>query len=529
MDKTGERKRIREIASVFMKYGVKEGLTDITNPVRIRKALEELGPTFVKIGQILSTRPDILPENYINEFGKLQDNVAPEEFSDICSIVEQELKAPIEGTFLSFEKEPAASASLAQVHKAVLKSGEVVVVKVQRPKVKETMLNDIAILKRLTLFMKLTPQGHVMNPKEVVGELMQSAKDELDFLNEAQNIKRFFENNNEIKYITCPKVFEEYTTSRVLTMEYIDGIKIADTERLEEEGYDLRDMGEKLAANYLKQIFEDGFFHADPHPGNILIRENKIAYIDFGMMGTIGKGMQDKFNSFLYGIATKDIDLMTQMVMRIGVKKGSVDTKRLYSDIEQIYNSYINEALYDIDIVRLMDEIFKVCRKNNISMPREITMLMRGMMTIEGVVAKIAPDMDVMDVAVPYIKHQMIKKRNYKQDVEEQLENLYILSKTGLKIPIKLLELINSALAGKLKVQMEHTNLENSVAELNKMVNRIVFGIIVASLIIASALIIRVDAGPKTFNISSVGLIGFVSTGILGLWLLISILRSGKM
>lgn len=528
MKKYSERKRIKEIISVFIKYSVREGLAGITNPSQIRKAMEELGPTFIKIGQILSTRPDIIPESFVQEFQKLQDEVKPESFDVVREIVEKELGGPISDIFLSFDTEPIASASLAQVHTARLKDGQEVVAKIQRPKAKATMFSDIRILKRLTLFMKLTPQGHVLDPEEVVDELMQAARNELDFLNEAQNIKRFRENNEDVRYIQIPRVYEQYTTSNILVMDYIRGIKIADTNRLTLEGYDLKDMASKLAYNYLKQVFDDGFFHADPHPGNILISGNRIAYIDFGMMGVLNKSMMKKFNSFLFGVASRNVEAMAGSLVRIGIKRGNINNKKLYSDVEQIYNKYIDESLYDIELPGLLDEIFKAFRKNNITMPREITMLMKGLMTIEGVGMKLAPDLNIMEIVVPYMKSRMMDRMDFRQEVGEQLENLYTLSKIGLKIPVKMLELMNYALAGNLKVQMEHTNLEKSINELNRMVNRIVFGIVVASFILGSSLLIRVDAGPKLYGVSAFGLFGYVSTAVFGIWLLISIMRSGK-
>ncbi|MCR4436624.1 MAG: AarF/ABC1/UbiB kinase family protein [Clostridiales bacterium] len=524
-----KRERVKEIVAVFIKHGVKDGIRNINNPSQIREALEELGPTFVKIGQILSTRPDMLPESYIQEFQKLQDDVTPENFDVIKGIVEKELNGAIEDLFLTFDRQPIASASLAEVHTATLKSGEKVAVKIQRPGVREVMMTDIAILKRLAGIIKYTPQGSVLNPKEVVEELWLSLKKELDFLNEAENIKRFYEYNQDVKSITCPKVFDEYTTSNILVMDFIDGIKIDNIELLSSQGYDLKDIVLKLSNNYFKQVFEDGFFHADPHPGNIMIKDNKIAYIDFGMIGTLSKPIRDKLGTFFFSMATRDMDAMTQSVLKIGIKKGSIDVKRLYSDIEEIYNKYIEASLYDINLTQLLDEIFKASRRNNLVMPKDITLLSKGIMTLEGVIAKIYPEINIMDVAVPYAKAMVLKKSDYKQDIVEQLENLYTLSKSGLKIPLKLLELINSALSGKLKIQLEHIYLEKSVGELNKMVNRMVFGIIVSSLIIGSSLVIRLETGPKMFDISVFGMVGYIAAVIIGLWLLISIFRSGRM
>lgn len=529
MSRRNERERLREIVAVFLKHGVTSGIKGFNDPKRIRMALEELGPTFIKIGQILSLRPDLLPESFIKEFEKLQDNVKPEGYEEIEKVFEGDFKKTIGELFLDFETVPIASASLAQAHLATLKSGQRVVVKIQRPRARETILSDIAILRRLGRFIKYTSHGSVLNIQELVEELFEVTKKELDFLNEAKNIKQFFEYNKDVKCITCPNVYEEYTTTNVLVMDYIEGLKIADTERLEEEGYDLQEIGEKLANNFFKQVFEDGFFHADPHPGNIIIHENKIAYIDFGMVGTLNKGMKDRFNKFLSGVASRDIGTMTQGVLRIAVIKGEINMKNLYSDVEEIYNKYIDVSLYEVDLRRMIGDVFKVLRRNSLSVPREITMLLKGIMTIEGVVAKLVPDINIMGIAVPYIRGQILRDIDYKREITEQLENLYTMSKSGIKIPGKLVELINGALSGKLKVQMEHSNLEKAVNQLNRMVNRVVFALIVSSLIIGSSLVVSSGTGPKFYGISAFGFIGYAGAVIMGLWLLISIIRSGRM
>lgn len=529
MDRKDERDRLRQIISVFIKHGMKDGIKSIMDPGQVRAALEELGPTFIKIGQILSTRSDILPETFIQEFEKLQDRVKPEKYEDIKNIVESELKGEIDDIFQSFEKTAIASASMAQVHLAILKDGREVVVKIQRPNIKETMFRDIAILKRLVRFTKYVPQANVMDPREVVDELESAVKRELDFLNEAENIKKFYQLNHDVKYIKCPEVYDGYTTQNVLVMEYIEGFKIIDTESLNSQGYDVDDIARKLASNYFKQIFEDGFFHADPHPGNIFITGRKIAYIDFGIMGTLDNFMREKLNMFLYGAAARDIEAMVQAIFRIGIKKGTIDSRRLYSDIEQIYNSYVEVSLDNVDLPQMVEEIFKVCRKNNISIPKEVTMLLRGILTIEGVIAKLAPEINIMDIAVPYVRNQIISSRKYTDDITEQLGNLYKLSKSGTKIPLKLLELINCMLSGKLKVQLEHTNLEDSINNLNRMVNRIVFGLIVSALIIGSSVVINTAAGPKVFGLPVFGFIGYTGAAVMGFYLLISILQSGKM
>ena len=308
MDTNYTKKRFKEIASVSIKHGLKKGISD---PREFRLTLEELGPTFVKIGQILSTRPDIFPNEYILELQKLQDDVKPEEYSTVKNVVESELGNTLEEIFLYFEEKPIASASLAQVHLAILKTGEKVVVKVQRPFVKEKMTADIAILKKLAPVINFTPTGSAMDAREVVEELSNATEKELDFENEMKNIEKFCENNEDVNFILCPKVYGKYCTDKIIVMDYIDGIKIDNMSILQEEGYDLKDIATKLTYNYFKQIFEDGFFHADPHPGNILIHENKIAYIDFGLMGQLDNNMKKKFNELLEAVVDRDVNQMT--------------------------------------------------------------------------------------------------------------------------------------------------------------------------------------------------------------------------
>lgn len=530
---SNEIKRLREIVSVFVKHGLKDGITILNKPAQLRVAIEELGPTFIKIGQVLSTRPDIISQPFIDEFKKLRDNVRPEKFNDIKVIVERELAKNIDDVFLSFETEPIACASIAQVHMAQLKNGESVAVKVQRPKIKDMLISDINILKRLAKFLKIIPQGSVINPVEIVEELGSTLKTELNFLNEAKNIKIFAENNGNVQYIKCPKVFTKYSTENILVMEHIEGIKISDKEQLEKKGYYLDDIALKLANNYMKQVFIDGFFHGDPHPGNLFITEHSIAYIDFGMMGTLDKNLRQKYISMLEGIATGNIDMITNTVLRIGIIKGDININKLKPEIEEIYASYAYLPVEEINIPDMVEEIFKVCRRNSIAMPKEITMLAKGIMTIESIISDLSPDINIMKLTVPFIRKLKFDDIDIKEDIIGHLENLYLLSKQGLKTPLHFGELIDNVLAGKLKLKMEHVNLDKNINELNKMANRLAFSIIVAALIVGSSLIIRADSGQglKILGISNInimGLVGYLGAAIMGLWLLISILRSGR-
>lgn len=526
MENNYTKSRFKEIISVSLKHGFKNGIGD---PKELRLVLEELGPTFVKIGQILSTRPDIVPKEYIEELQKLQDDVKPESFSVMKEVIERNLTGSIEDVFLNFQTTPLASASLAEVYLAKLKTGEEVVVKVQRPYVKEKITADISILKKLAPFINFTTRNEIIDVKEVVEELSIATQKELDFIHEKENIKKFNLNNKDIKYIKSPHVYEKYCTPNLIVMEYIAGIKIDDTHALNKEGYDTKEIATKLTYNYFKQVFEDGFFHADPHPGNLLIYENKIGFIDFGLMGNLDSGIRKKFNSFLEGAATNNIELMTKSVLRIGIRKGEVDTNKLYQDINLLYNTYIEESIHDYDLPQILEQVIVICKKNNIVMPKDITLLVKGTLTLQGVLAKIDKELNIMDIALPYFKNKMMEDKL--KDVDLALLGNTILSsgKSILDIPPKLLELINRGLEGRLRLNLELKNMDKNFNEINKMVNRLVFSIIVAGLLVSSSLVINANAGLQIYGISAIGIIGYLGAGLAGFLLLISIFKSGKL
>lgn len=526
MDNDYTKKRLREIISVSIKHGFKNG---IGNPRELRLVLEELGPTFVKIGQILSTRPDILPIEYVEELQMLQDNVKPLNFTIMQKVIEEELKGSINDLFIEFNKTPIASASLAEVYLAKLNTGEDVVIKVQRPLVKERMLADIQILKKLAPFINFTATREIVDMKEVVEELSTATQKELNFVEEMNNIIKFAENNKDVKFITCPKVYKEYCTDKILVMDYISGTKIDDINELLEQGYDIHDIATKLTYNYFKQVFEDGFFHADPHPGNILIHENTIGYIDFGLMGNLNFNLRKKLNQILEGAATGNINLITKSVLKIGIIKGPIDVDKLHENIEIMYTNYIDKSIHDYDLPQILEQIMIICKENNISMPKDITLLIKGMMTLQGVLAKIDKTLTIMDIAIPYFKEQILKNKLRNIDLKEITMYVYTSVKSSLDLSTKVLELINTALAGRLKLNLKHQNIEDGLNEINKMINRLIFAIVVAGLLVSSSLVINANVGLKIYGISAIGIIGYLGAGIAGILLLISIFRSGKL
>lgn len=527
MDNSYTNSRLREIVSVFVKHGIKNGLG---NPKNLRLALEELGPSFIKIGQILSTRADILPLEYINELQKLQDDVKPEDFSIMKKVIESELKNSIDEIFMEFDINPVASASLSEVFKARLKTGEKVAVKVQRPFVKEKMLSDIRILKKLIPLINLTSTTkEIIDLKKVIDELTEATTKELNFLEEMNNAIRFSQNNKNVKFLTCPKVYEKYCTDRILVMDYISGIKIDNVNKLKEEGYDTEDIAKKIIYNYFKQVFEDGFFHADPHPGNLLIHNNTIGYLDFGLMGELSLSLRKKLSQILEGFATNNIDLMVNSLLSIGIKKGFVDENKLYKDVAKFYNTYANQSIMDLDLPRIFEEVVLMAKNNNMNMPHNIILLVKAAVTLQAVISKIDENISLMDVAIPYLKDKIIADKLQNADFNQLMTLLYSSVKSTVRLPNKLLELLNSITQGRLKLYVDLDNIDETFNNINKMVNRLTIAIIVSGLLVSSSLVINANVGLRIYGISAIGIFGYLSAGLAGLILLISIFRSGKL
>lgn len=527
--------RFKEIVKVLAFYGFgyivnnKIKKEENRTPENLRKALEELGPTFIKIGQILSTRPDILPNKYIVELSKLQDAVAPENFSDINEVFQKEFGKNIADCFLHFNQIPLASASTAQVYTAILNNGTEVIVKIQRPHIYEKMHLDISILYKIIALTKTKLTDSLIDPKEALDEILSVTEQELDFKNEKNNINKFKELNKNVAFLHVPYIIDEFSSSTVLTMEKIDGFKIDDLKKLHEDNYDLYDLGKKLAISYFKQVFEDGFFHGDPHPGNLLIQQGKICYIDFGIVGSLSRSLKEALNDALIAVAYRDPDKLISVFMSIGIKKGFINRNNLYEDIDYLFDSYLSTSLQNIEMSVLLQQIFDCAKKNNIRLPKDLTLLVRGLVIIEGVIAKISPDIKILDIAIPFVKSNNKFSIFKELNSDEILVRSYKFVKDFYTLPTKIIELSNSILNGRAKIQFQINSLNRSVNELNKMVNRVVYALIISSMIIGSSLILNTNIGPKIYDISIIGVIGYGIAAFMGFRLLISIIKSGKL
>ena len=545
--------RYRQIVGVLFKYGFgqlldqmkiftflrlrkkifkkKVRLEELTYAQRIRLALDELGPTFVKLGQVLSMRPFLIPLELVLELTKLQDEVAPFPFEQVKQIVEKELKAPLDEHFSSFDTIPIASASLSQVHKAVTKDKEMVVVKVQRPGIKEIIDADLDILNDLVnLLYKYVPESRQYDPKGIREELAKSIRKEIDFNNEGRNIEVFRENFKDEKSVFVPQVFWDKTTSKVLTMDYIDGIKISNLEELDKKGLDRKLIAKVGGRMVFKQIFEDGFFHADPHPGNLFVLEgNIIAPVDYGMMGKLSETTTDELADLLISVVTWHPGGIVKVYQDLEVVGEKVNLRALEADLADFLYKYHKIPLSRLDMRILMDEAFEIIHRYDIHIQAELMLFSKAIMTYEEVGKMLDPEYDLVTEALPYVKglaYRKFKPKAFLKDASTLLQDLRSLL---LLLPFELKRIIKKMGKGQLSFTFQHKGLDKLILELDRSSNRISFSLIIAAIIVGSSLIMRLETKYTLFGYPLVGILGYIFAGLLGVWLVIAILRSGRL
>ena len=332
----GYGERLKEMTAVLHKYGVTRGVT----PEKLRLILEELGPTYIKLGQIMSMHSDILPRRYCDELMRLRSDVSPMSFAEVTEVIENSYGCAWTEVFASMEQKPLGSASIAQVHRAVLRDGDQVVVKVQRKGIYETMARDIGLLRKAVRLLPPMSIKGVVDLDMVLDELWSVTREEINFLTEASNMEEFTRRNQDVAYVAVPRLYQEYTATHVLVMEYIDGFSLDDREGLLAQGYDLKEIGTKLVDHYIKQVMDDGFFHADPHTGNIRIRDGKIVWIDMGMMGRLSERDRQLIGRAIQGVAAGDVSMIQEVVIALGEFKKTPDPSHLYEGIRELLAKY---------------------------------------------------------------------------------------------------------------------------------------------------------------------------------------------
>ena len=519
------KRRLAQILAILRKHHITKGI----DPVKFRMILEDLGPTFVKIGQIMASRQDMFSQRYCRELVKLRDNVAPMSLDVVKRVIENEYQEDLKQVFIDFDVNPLGSASIAQVHKATLKDGRQIVVKVQRPGIYEMMERDISLIRRAVKILKLNDVlGSVVDLNIVLDEFWYTAKEEMDFLNEASFAKRFAHFHQDINYIAAPEIIDEYSTSKVLVMEYIDGYEIDDRITLKDAGYDLKEIAAKLAENYIKQIVDDGFFHADPHPGNLRIRDGKIVWIDFGMMGILNRCDKDLLKDAVLAIGQNDTQKLVDVILTLGQHDNRIDYALFYDNIETFMKHYVTMDLTDINLGDVVQEIFMIAHKHRISMPKGVSMLARGLVTIESTVMLVDPHISIIEIAANHVASHMSKEFDAKKELTNSAKKVYDASQNILNLPVQLSEVIRMIMKGRLKVNLDIMESSVPMKAINHMVNKLIVGIISAGLLMASSLLCTTQMTPKVFGIPALGFIGFMTAVGLGIWLLFTVLKERR-
>lgn len=524
--KSYRRRRLHEIISILSRYDLAHGIT----PEKLFNVIEALGPTYIKLGQILAMRQDILPPDYCKALLKLQEHVSPLPFNEILSVLEDEYHENPSHFYSYIDPVPLGSASIAQVHRATLRSdGSSVVLKVQRPGIYPMMAEDVALLKRAAKIADVvTKISDVIDFNMVIDEMWATAQKEMDFLIEAKNAETFYLQNEDIKYITSPIIYDHLTTSKVLVMNYIGGFDLTDKQAIAEEGYDLNEIAVKLCSNYIHQILDDGFFQADPHHGNIKIFDNKIAWIDMGMMGRISNRDRRLLGQALEAVATGNIESLKSAFLMLGQVKGRVDHTELYIQISDMLETYSSMELADIDLAVFLEQIMNICSSNHIAMPQGITMLVRGIVTLEGVILDIAPSVSPIQIFIDYIANQKVEDFDLRSSGQHLLRQLLASGISATEIPVSASEALNTLLKGQMKVNIALTGSEEPLSAISRMVNKIVMCIILAALIIGSSFIATTSMDPKILGIPALGVIGYGLSAVIGFMIVIETYKQQK-
>jgi ubiquinone biosynthesis protein len=502
---------------------------EMTTWERIRRMLDDLGPTYIKFGQIMSLRPDLIPHPLIVELRKLQDEVAPVDFHAIKQMVEKNLQRPITEVFTVFDEKPLAAASLAQVHRAVLRDGgQEVAVKVQRPRVRQVIQTDLYLLELIAgrLYERMEA-AQIYDLPNLVQEVKKTLIRELDFTRESRHMKICRSNLAESRQIYIPQVFESYSTEQIITMELVHGTKMkdlapdhhTDREILAKEGLRLT----------IKQILEDGFFHADPHPGNLLILEdNVLCLLDWGMVGRLTRRTRYELIDLINAVVDKDSERILGIFIALTQVDGNIMHRRMEREILDILDIYHSVPIQELNLGQLLLDISNMLRENRLRVPADLAIMIKALLTAEGTARQLYPELNVVEEAKPYVKKMAIERWKplvLWQDLRRSIYNFVSLQR---QLPLRLSQIIEKIDRGELNIRFQHENLGGIRSTLENITNRLTFGIIIAALIVASSMIITTGVEPLLFGFPALGIIGYLVSGVLGLWLVFNIIRSRK-
>ncbi|HJV34855.1 AarF/ABC1/UbiB kinase family protein [Geomonas sp.] len=547
-------RRYRQIITVFAGYGLEHLLeylnlsqvmaasrrvlrrptpkaAHLSAPTRLRLAMEELGPTFIKLGQLLSTRPDIIPEPFIQEFSRLQDSIPSIPFSEVCSEIERELGVPIEERFSSLGSESIAAASIAQVHRARLISGEDVVVKVRRPGVVETVETDIDILMGVALLLERHTAGSdIYDPVGVVREFAYTIRREMDLAREGHAIERIRDNFKGDPTLYFPTVYWQATAKGVLTLEYIEGIKVSEVAAIEAAGLDRGEIARRGAVAFLKMVLEHGFFHGDPHPGNVLILPgNVIALLDFGMVGRLDPSVKQYLTDVLTAVINRDVDeLVATITANVEVSE-NLDVSGLKKGLAEFIDGYFEIPLKEIEVGRMLLQFIDLVSTHRIKIPPDLTLLVKVLVVIEGMGRELDPQFDMVGHLRPFMEEALREQHSPTRMMHEVEKGFQAYLSLARNLPRDIREILNKINRNKLRIDLEHRGLDRFGKELERSANRVSLSLIITALIIGSSIAMQANRGPLLWGLPAFAFFGYLCAGIVGFWWMIAIIRSGRL
>ncbi|TND07247.1 MAG: ubiquinone biosynthesis protein [Bacteroidetes bacterium] len=527
-----EKKRFKFLRRLIPKKTLEESKR-LTKWEKMRLVCEELGPTFVKFGQILSNRPDLLPEALIFELEKLQDNVPPISGEKAAAVVEEQFKKKISELFDDFDMKPFASASMAQVHRAKLKTGEEVVVKIQRPGIKEMILEDIRIMYGLAaMFHKRMPSIRSFDPVGLVKNFEKSIVKELDFIHESVSVQRFranFVGGKKESYTYAPKVYQELTTEKVLTLEFINGIKITDIDKLHNSGIDRKLIAKRLADSFFGQVFDYGYFHADPHPGNLFVmKDNVICFVDFGMMGSVMTKDLEQIGHLFLAVKDRDVRRIIRSLQQLSDNPVIDNFRELESDLDEFVQDNSVRSMHVNEMSTILLDMKDIIVKHNMRVPAHFFLLARSIVTLEGLIRHLDPELDLMAMARPKMSRVLLRHYNPIQFTKRVLKSVYELGMYMEDFPRDLKNAIRKINTGKVKVELEHKGIDPFIHTLNRIARQLVSAIIIGSLVIGSSLLILAGVEPKWNGVPALGVAGLIIAGVLTLGMLNNIRKGDR-
>ena len=526
LTRRGKLKRLAQIAQIVNQFDIVHGLT----PVKMRLMFEALGPTFVKVGQILSMRSEILPQSFCDELAKLRADADPMPYGTVLQVLEDEYGRPAGEIFDHIDATPLGSASLAQVHRAKLTTGEDVAVKVQRPGVRETMAQDVSIMRTIArIAAKTMPSAQVVDLSGVVEELWDTFEAETDFMIEARNLAEFKRFCEHYKYMDCPKPYSDLCTEHVVVMDYVEGISVSHPDELIEAGYDLKEIGTKLVDNYATQVLDEGFFHADPHPGNIMVRGGQIVLLDLGMTGRLNAKTRSVLKDMIFAVAKQDSPALADGLLRFaGAEADPEDYPALLADLDVIVKEFGTVDLAELDIAAMLTALTQMAQRHGIEVPSTVTTVGRALVTLEGLLDEFIPDVNMIQIISDHIASSTSKKDFAKDETKSlaleshQALHSLLAAANEMKVASRMLT------RGQLRVNMEMVGSQEPIHLLANMVNRLTMALIVVGLFIGSSIVYYAGIKPVIFGIPIVGFLGYVIAFILSVWIVFDIYFKGR-